>query len=173
MACGTGPIATEKQFPCQTLVACLRGSLRGSGPFLRRSTEGVAICSVIPIARVCAPACQVDTAGGATLDDIGSVLTDCGKHASVAVKGADEKWSGRSFLRRFLSRAPQPLFGSGTRRNSRRGGSGAGYCLVGGGGGGGCAEMSGWVGPKSPRREVVRSSAGAGVIYPPFLGSFA
>ena len=26
---------------------------------------------------------------------------------------------------------------------------------------------------KSPRREVVRSSAGAGVIYPPFLGSFA
>ena len=25
---------------------------------------------------------------------------------------------------------------------------------------------------KSPRREVVRSSAGAGVIYPPFLGSF-
>ena len=27
--------------------------------------------------------------------------------------------------------------------------------------------------PKSPRREVVRSSAGAGVIYPPFLGSFA
>ena len=29
------------------------------------------------------------------------------------------------------------------------------------------------VNPKSPRREVVRSSAGAGVIYPPFLGSFA
>ena len=26
---------------------------------------------------------------------------------------------------------------------------------------------------KSPRREVVRSSAGAGVVYPPFLGSFA
>ena len=26
---------------------------------------------------------------------------------------------------------------------------------------------------KSPRREVVRSSAGAGVIYPPFWGSFA
>ena len=26
---------------------------------------------------------------------------------------------------------------------------------------------------KSPRREVVRSSAGAGVLYPPFLGSFA
>ena len=26
---------------------------------------------------------------------------------------------------------------------------------------------------KSPRREVVGSSAGAGVIYPPFLGSFA
>ena len=26
---------------------------------------------------------------------------------------------------------------------------------------------------KSPRREVVRSSASAGVIYPPFLGSFA
>ena len=30
----------------------------------------------------------------------------------------------------------------------------------------------GWM-EKSPRREVVRSSAGAGVIYPPFLGSFA
>ena len=28
-------------------------------------------------------------------------------------------------------------------------------------------------GLKSPRREVVRSSAGAGVVYPPFLGSFA
>ena len=28
-------------------------------------------------------------------------------------------------------------------------------------------------GKKSPRREVVRSSAGAGVVYPPFLGSFA
>ena len=26
---------------------------------------------------------------------------------------------------------------------------------------------------KSPRREVVRSSAGAGVVYPPFWGSFA
>ena len=26
---------------------------------------------------------------------------------------------------------------------------------------------------KSPRREVVRSSAGASVVYPPFLGSFA
>ena len=26
---------------------------------------------------------------------------------------------------------------------------------------------------KSPRREVVRSSAGADVVYPPFLGSFA
>ena len=26
---------------------------------------------------------------------------------------------------------------------------------------------------KSPRREVVRSSVGAGVVYPPFLGSFA
>ena len=26
---------------------------------------------------------------------------------------------------------------------------------------------------KSPRREVVRSSAGAGIVYPPFLGSFA
>ena len=26
---------------------------------------------------------------------------------------------------------------------------------------------------KSPRREVVRSSAGAGVVYPHFLGSFA
>ena len=25
---------------------------------------------------------------------------------------------------------------------------------------------------ESPRREVVRSSAGAGVVYPPFLGSF-
>ena len=29
------------------------------------------------------------------------------------------------------------------------------------------------VSPKSPRREVVRSSAGAGAVYPPFLGSFA
>ena len=26
---------------------------------------------------------------------------------------------------------------------------------------------------ETPRREVVRSSAGASVIYPPFLGSFA
>ena len=26
---------------------------------------------------------------------------------------------------------------------------------------------------KSPRREVVRSSVGAGVLYPPFLGPFA
>ena len=26
---------------------------------------------------------------------------------------------------------------------------------------------------KSPRREVVRSSAGASVVYPPFLGLFA
>ena len=26
---------------------------------------------------------------------------------------------------------------------------------------------------ESPRREVVRSSAGAAVVYPPFLGSFA
>ena len=26
---------------------------------------------------------------------------------------------------------------------------------------------------ESPRREVIRSSAGAGVVYPPFLGSFA
>ena len=37
-------------------------------------------------------------------------------------------------------------------------------------GGGGGRHL---VNPKSPRREVVRSSAGAGVIYPPFLGSFA
>ena len=26
---------------------------------------------------------------------------------------------------------------------------------------------------QSPRREVVRSSTGTGVVYPPFLGSFA
>ena len=37
---------------------------------------------------------------------------------------------------------------------------------------------SGWVKSgvgecKSPRRGVVRSSAGAGVVYPPFGGSFA
>ena len=37
--------------------------------------------------------------------------------------------------------------------------------------GGGCCGGGG--GQKSLRREVVRSSAGAGVVYPPFVGSFA
>ena len=40
-------------------------------------------------------------------------------------------------------------------------------------GGGGDNFGRGYFCRKSPRREVVRSSAGASVVYPPFLGSFA
>ena len=42
----------------------------------------------------------------------------------------------------------------------------------GGGSGNGAPVTEPLVQYQSPRREVVRSSAGVGVLYPPFLGSF-
>ena len=69
---------------------------------------------------------------------------------------------------------PLPPLGEG-KIGLRGGGGGGGRGSPpkeGGGSGNGAPVTEPLVKYQSPRREVVRSSAGVGVAYPPFLGSF-
>ena len=79
------------------------------------------------------------------------VVADCG-----STRGGMKRWSGRG--ENWLARGGGGVVGAPRRR--------------GGGAGNGAPVTQPLVKYQSPRREVVRSSAGIGVIYPPFLGSF-